>query len=404
MHKKVGMWGLMGCAVFLLLVLGIKSVWYFSFQSPQDKVVATVFIHGTVGAPFNVINPYKSFTDKAYPSSSCARFISRFRNQEIMKCDQVLGDEGLHSVDYKKLPKMHAAHYIIGAYDDIARFSNPHRIYEYAIFGWSGFLSHTARLSDAEKLYDDLCKYRDQLHQKYNTWPVIHIVAHSHGGNVALLLEYWEQQKQRGLKVEVLCMYGTPMQHETKLHMQSPFFEKIVMAFSQGDKVQCIDYISTTHRKSYARMRDLGECAGHSKPDTYVRMDAQLFANGNTCGITHSNMWLARQAQSVVPVMGSLPFVVVTPLFIDRVFGNVPDECAWHLHQSDKQVAAFCTPHKNIEKNIMLTCTTFDQRQLYALLKKWSHLMKREWEEDFGSRRLIFNSKNFIALKNALWQ
>ena len=71
-------------------------------------------------------------------------------------------------------------------------------------FQWSGNNSHNARLKAANKLSkkitDTASKYPDAKQ---------HLIAHSHGGNVAKLLVQVEKEQDKDLRIKHLVMYDT---------------------------------------------------------------------------------------------------------------------------------------------------------------------------------------------------
>lgn len=121
--------------------------------------------------------------------------------------------------------------------------SDPDRfIAEYFyLFGWSGSLSFKEREKAAKKLYMQLKALRDEYVKKYGVEPKIRLIAHSHGGNVALLLEKVKDTNDLEFSIEELIMLATPVQYETKQYAASPLFKKIYSLYSHFDSLQVID-------------------------------------------------------------------------------------------------------------------------------------------------------------------
>ncbi|HTM06555.1 MAG TPA: hypothetical protein VL201_04920 [Patescibacteria group bacterium] len=107
-------------------------------------------------------------------------------------------------------------------------------------FGWSGKLSASARFDAAKTLYNQLLLLIKKYKAKWNTYPSIRIIAHSHGANVALNLAFIEQMYQQGLKIHTLLLLACPVQKETVSFAMSKQFEHLYSLYSPLDIVQII--------------------------------------------------------------------------------------------------------------------------------------------------------------------
>lgn len=107
-------------------------------------------------------------------------------------------------------------------------------------FGWSGKLSAVARFDAAKKLYHQLIVLVEKYKAKWNTYPPIRIIAHSHGANVALNLALIEQMYKKGLKIHTLLLLACPVQKETMPYAMSEQFEHLYSLYSALDMVQVI--------------------------------------------------------------------------------------------------------------------------------------------------------------------
>lgn len=399
------MYGLLAAAiVWLGVILGHSFV---QESSPPVKTMRiTVFIHGTVGSSFNILNPWQCCSEKFNDNSLSSRTVKRFRSYDGMNYDQILGSQGLTEFCEQDLPVWHAARYVIPAYDACVRsVKNEIDLQKYLVFGWSGFLHNGARKDAGYELYHALCDYRDHMVARYNIDPEIEIVAHSHGGNVALWLAQAEKEFKRGLRVKALVMLGTPMQKEMISGLESEIFRTIVLCYSQGDGVQQRDYFSTKGRKSYQHMADIVDIKGLVQKNPHLRRhDVACIANNNDRHVTHTNMWMAGRSNPVLDGLDPLPLVVFMPALVwllDQHVGGCTHEfyiadsgegCDIGLHQQN----LLCHACKN--------CVFFDGKVLRKQLCVWSEKMKAEWQvADDKSRHVLFNRKNFRALKHAIW-
>jgi hypothetical protein len=108
------------------------------------------------------------------------------------------------------------------------------------IFGWSGKLDFNAREQAAERLYKELSVVIEQYEQKYNAQPVVRIITHSHGGNVALNLARVTPKKE-SFHIDELILLACPVQDHTASLIRSSIFKKIFCIYSQLDICQILD-------------------------------------------------------------------------------------------------------------------------------------------------------------------
>lgn len=126
---------------------------------------------------------------------------------------------------------------------------NPHQfcLNHFYLFGWSGKLSAQERADAAQALYEDLQKAIDEFRQQYNKDPQIVIIAHSHGGNLALNLAKVHQQHRAPFIVDALVLLACPVQESTMHLSKDPLFKKIYALHSSLDWVQIIAPQITYH-------------------------------------------------------------------------------------------------------------------------------------------------------------
>jgi hypothetical protein len=106
------------------------------------------------------------------------------------------------------------------------------------LFGWSGRLSTQERYWAALILYQKLIALQHTYKQKFGIDPVIRLVTHSHGGNVALNLARIHMLRKDSLTIDTLVLLACPVQHETKELVHSHLFKKIYALYSSLDMVQ----------------------------------------------------------------------------------------------------------------------------------------------------------------------
>jgi pimeloyl-ACP methyl ester carboxylesterase len=399
--------GIVVLAIFSIL-FGI-FVWRW-YTTSSCRTGITVFVHGTVGSELHALNPFHCYSDSASDETLSWRLNRRYRNHPLIQQDQLLMDEGLHQVSYDDIVAFRegnsdvidarmAVYPIIAGYDAVSHQAGVACPDErYLLYGWNGLLSNKARRKAGYALYDQLADYVDQVRNETGADPVVRIVAHSHGGNVALWLAEAEQEYERNVSVDVLCMLGTPIQNETGDCIASPFFKNITSLYSHGDGVQSSDYFSTSVHQSYQRMSDIRDLKDIIETHSdCIRRDVQIVMNDDCCRITHVNMWFMGRSEKVFDFVDPLPFVVLVPTFFvnshrhadcvssqARFYGS-HGYCSVHIVRNDHIENAMMSLSTNLYMPLMLA-----REQALAL-----------WSPDDRSRNLIFNYKNYSALKHA---
>jgi hypothetical protein len=111
---------------------------------------------------------------------------------------------------------------------------------EFYIFGWSGGLREKERRRVAEKLYHDLVDLTQKYQKKYGIYPIIRIIAHSHGGNVALHMAKIKNVSSNPLSVRSLILLACPVQERTMYALETPMFQRIYSLYSSLDLIQVL--------------------------------------------------------------------------------------------------------------------------------------------------------------------
>lgn len=171
---------------------------------PQKKQV-TVWVHGT-----------RLF------SRACYRDV--FDNRTgLKKAEGVLKDQKFNTI----------ATTLIHFCNDLFRYD------DFYFFGWPGNLCFAARQDAATILYQELERIINEYLKKFNHKPYIRVIAHSHGGNVALNLA--KVKYNNSVIVDELILLACPVQMDTKHCIHDSIFAKIVALYSCLDFIQIID-------------------------------------------------------------------------------------------------------------------------------------------------------------------
>lgn len=109
------------------------------------------------------------------------------------------------------------------------------------LFGWSGALSFKERENAARKLYADLKSIRETYIKNYSSEPYIRILSHSHGGNIALLLDRVKDPSDSNFFINELVLLACPVQTQTMHCAQAATFGKVYSLYSMLDVLQIVD-------------------------------------------------------------------------------------------------------------------------------------------------------------------
>lgn len=109
-------------------------------------------------------------------------------------------------------------------------------------FEWSGGISNQNRIAAAQALYSGLQDIVTKYKKKWDHYPVIRIISHSHGGNVALNMVHMQEKDSphTPLIIESLIILACPVQNNTMHLTQNSMFQSIYSLYSSLDVVQVI--------------------------------------------------------------------------------------------------------------------------------------------------------------------
>jgi hypothetical protein len=135
----------------------------------------------------------------------------------------------------------------------------------YYLYGWSGLMSHKARVAEAKIFYDELAQLADG-YTKEGRQPKIRLIGYSHGGNLCLnLAEYHKTAEKKIPNIDQLILLGMPVQVENDFLAGSDLFKQIYHFYSSADKIQRIDPFSFKRFLSRKRFHQ-------NKPDNLVQI------------------------------------------------------------------------------------------------------------------------------------
>jgi hypothetical protein len=370
----------------------------------------TVFIHGSVFSGFSMFNLSRVLNDDLTPTCRYVRCVTAVRSNPILLQEQCMLDCGLHEISADLLAqiqkssladeyKRKAAYALTAAYDMVAALEPgvPTYRYYYA-FGHLGLLSHTYRLKAAHELYDQFMPLLHTLCQRHERVEVYYVV-HSHAGNIILNLAACEQEKKKGLFIDVLCMYGTPIQQETIMHAADPIFGKIINCWSMGDIVQGVDSLSTKTRRSYQKLLDNKLHQTNAMPSV---IDMRLIVNKNLKHIDHANMWLIGRSRPLDKRVEPLPLMVLTPLILASIKQvGIPSCVNACLTIDEQNLSVMLLPEALLAPSLPASWSSTASMTMDTVCRL-TQLVKDNWIPADGQRSPIINGKSFVAVRDGI--
>lgn len=209
------------------------------------KHVLVVFVHGTL-FPVPTHNGISGLLSH-HKKSLYETYIDLTRMESFHKY-MPIGTYGLKPVTSQadcSIGTHWAEQACTAAFRCVDQYANA-AVYFYT-FGWSGALNKKIRLTYGKQLHKELTtQVATLLKQKNITRSNLEVIvmAHSHGGNVALNMATTTPTSDLPL-VDKLILLGTPIQKETALLVENTLFKRVYNVYSRGDSIQTLDFFST---------------------------------------------------------------------------------------------------------------------------------------------------------------
>jgi hypothetical protein len=357
-----------------------------NYCAGKNAINITVFIHGSL---FTQLWPLdvKNILSGILPGSSpYVEIIKRARKNPLLFQDQALLSEG-----FVRVPDRVFDNFCNGSF--VAE--DEHKAAYLIAPAYHLFMPHEEHTRYVYYLFGHLCDLLARCHREY--WHVtLTIVAHSHGGNIALNLVEAERAHKRGLRVDNVVMWGTPIQLETVAYAFDPMFKRVINCHSDGDWVQGIDTMSTKNRTCFKKLYDerlLSHQPAHCTTQVY---DVRFMVNNQTNRIGHGNMWLLGREGKALLSLDPLPVMVVTPVLLDLLDYQVDGaslDC--NITETESQL--------NFE---LLYSGSKDRLRasdnVQAIAYKARELTHKHWKSADKSRMVLLNYQTGVSLWQAV--
>ncbi len=382
-----------------MIVLG--SYWFWHCPQPIPERIV-IFIHGTIHPELGLLNPVDTLSDSVNTVSHTYRQrIAKIRDNPLTYEDQTIQDYGLKPIeqltDQELAEHTRGIAFIIPAYDAVAHLADataPKN--RYYTFGWLGLMSNGSRKEEGFKLYDALCDER----AKFAVPPHITIVTHSHGGNVALWLAQAEKERKRGLHIDSLILWGTPVHRSTAYHARADIFGRVVSFYSDGDWIQGTDVFSTPERACKKRFGDW-YATDTDQPAPQQVHDIRLMANGSKHLVDHRNMWFMGNSNTIFDWLWPLPLVILTPLLAQTTLQTLelPGQAELHIGTDGATLTLTLRP-ENEEASLH---TVSYGKEFFDLMQELAETTRQDWHPTHQNSGSLLSAKNGKVLWQALF-
>jgi len=214
-------------------------------ENPEHWI--TVFVHGIKSIkPHVSLDNFFRFMKDDVEDTVYSKTVELMRTDAHFFQNQPMQEIGLRKVNmHTSQQPGNASHAMAVLFDEMNTLSNNNEINHYYTYGWSGLLSPSTRYKESVPLLLELEK-EVQNYRARGINPKIRFIGYSHGGNVCLNVAkaYEELFPDCSLTINQLILVGSPVQGETDYLVNSPLFEHVYHFYSNGDRIQKLDFFS----------------------------------------------------------------------------------------------------------------------------------------------------------------
>ncbi len=246
-------------------------------QDQPKEVCMTIFVHGimSIKPHLSIVNFIRFMADEV-DNTAYSRTVEYMREDPFFEKNQAMQSIGLFRIDPQRQEKGYASGALARLFDKMVKWSAPKSNVEnqYYTYGWAGLLSPSRRYADAIGLYQALYDKVTKL-KKQGIKSKIRIIGYSHGANVCLNLACVRMLENvpNDLSIDELILIGMPVQNDTDYLVSDPLFKKVYHIYSRGDRIQKLDFFSTTR---FFSRRVFKERKDFKLPDNLVQIQIRV--------------------------------------------------------------------------------------------------------------------------------
>lgn len=342
----------------------------------KQKHVIVVFIHGTL-FPLPSFTVFQEWAVNCWKDGEKTSYVDLLRDKGILR-HQPLGPLGLHPVEPKLSFSANGAQLLAACLQEmytLLPLGEYESIHPYT-FGWDGALSLDHRKEESRKLLVGLRSLIEKYRKLYPADQVrVQILAHSHGGNVALHMVDWIDEKI-SFTVSELLLFGTPIHGETSHHVDASFFEQVYNFHSSGDFIQIADIVST---KKYQPARVFKQDSIITSPKV-----KQILVEVGSYNPNHSELWFFRRPEifffrEALP-SAPLPVVAFSPLLLREIKKSLSHEhfLKLSINPNGGDICIRVTPFSDYWKNELVRFHSYESLINFQPFSRQLSLIKKE--------------------------
>ncbi|MBM3887344.1 hypothetical protein FJ364_05435 [Candidatus Dependentiae bacterium] len=327
----------------------------------KHKHVLVVFIHGTLFPIPSLSSMQKWAGDRFKGSARSLSYSELLREKSIFR-HQPIGSMGLNPVVPDWSGRANGAELMSFFFQEMYKLLPQEEwrtIHPYT-FGWDGSLSLIRRKNQARFLLQGLQEAFTTLQQQCPQEGVeIIVIAHSHGGNLALHMADWSKESE-SFAIDHVFMFGTPIHGDTQHLAAASLFKHVYNIHSEGDFIQIADVVSTS---KYMLGRVFADEKVLSSPSV-----KQIAVEIDNYKPNHSELWFFRRAsvfffRAGLPI-APLPVAAFTPLLLHQIKKTKQSEhfLKWILNKDSSNLSVNLVPYQDYWQNSLAKFHQYENR------------------------------------------
>lgn len=344
----------------------------------KHKHVLAVFVHGTLFPVPSLSAMHEWAERKIKKNGPVYSYFDLLRNKSVLR-NQPIGAIGLHPVLPEWTQAATGAQLVSWFFQEMYQLlpKNEYALVHPYTFGWDGSLNLERRKIQARQLLLSLERLVIEYKKKFPLEDIeTMILAHSHGGNVALHMADWAAELASKIRIDHLLMFGTPIHGDTQHLAVSDLFRHVYNFHSEGDFIQVADVLST---KKYVPTRVFSD--RRVVEDCKVK---QVLVEVGSYAPNHSEFWFFRRPdvffyRSGLPI-APLPVVAFAPLILHELKKTDAREnfIKLLLNPGSNGVKVSIIPFQDYWNDSLVQLHQYENKFDYSSLLKQLPLIKNE--------------------------
>lgn len=234
---------------FKILFLFFIIISFPSGAGEQKKDVwLTVFVHGIISIkPHITLSNFIRFLNDNVTESIYYHTVALMRDDPFFYQNQAIQGKGLVPIDPHKNGPGAASNFMAWLFEYMDKKVQTDAMPQnyYYTYGWSGLLSRSARYQDAKEFYTALHKEIEKFRAR-GIEPKLRLIGYSHGGKILIHLAdvFRSENVDKTMHIDEILLFGMPIECRDVAEINTPFFKKVYNIYSDGDRIQQLDFFS----------------------------------------------------------------------------------------------------------------------------------------------------------------